>query len=535
MEEAEGRLKCAHAMDVTHDSPQLAATTRTGRELEPAAYRTPIEIYQEIFSYIPLLVPDSLMLHFSTAVSQVCRHWRRLALEMKELWTFIVVDPRNYTQRVRLALERSHPLPIVLHIEVIASDKDEYRKIVLHALGHISRARDLFINGAGLHEYEEFLDEVTAVLESHPAPLLESFQASYFTDLPEASLFLGQVPPKLRTVRMFACYTHSLLLRAPLTHLYLSEMEMVDILDLLDKLPSLEVMKLEAPALAEIDTFLPPPVALPNLQSLELAGRSVDSIVRFMGFLDVPCDADLSLRVFGGDLIESTFNTAMESMAAVYAGQIGDALEAGLVFRDLTIGPSKPWGDDNTLTLHNPTSVQATENEDDDPPSLPSSMILSMTWSHQFGDERRMIPRILSFMPATDSYETLNVTGKRLRLLQDWVDIALHDPKVSRIIANGIAAHGVVMALNQTDIPVFPRLDTLCITDLTLEDQVDERPAGPDYYPYMRIQLDDGGSLPFLQTTYHSLSCCRERFAPGPPLAIRYRICPFKPAICRRI
>ncbi|KAI0062648.1 hypothetical protein BV25DRAFT_1825154 [Artomyces pyxidatus] len=508
-------------MDITHYGRR---TVMMGRE--PAAYRIPVEIYREIFAYIPLLEPAACMLEFSTAVSQVCRHWRCLALEMKELWTFIVVECQTgyYTQRARLALERSHPLPIVIHIEDIASKVDDYRQLVLDALIHVSRASDLFIDGSRIVEYEDFTEEVTEALESHPAPFLETFRSACFLELPGDSLFRGEVPPNLRTVEMWACYPHPLLLQAPLTHLDLSEMEMENILDLLHELPSLEVMRLETPDPSEIDTFSPPPVALPNLQTLELVGRSADSIIRFMPFLDVPCDADLILRVYGCDLDESTFNTAMQNLAAIYAGQIADARKAGLIFRDLTIAPSEPWGHDNALTLHNPTSVQATENDADDPPSLPSSMTLSMTWSYKFGDERRIVPRILSFMPAIGSHETLNVTGKRLRFLQDWLDIATYGHQVSRITANGMAAHGLIMALNQTDMPIFPRLDMICVTDLTLENQVDERPANPDYHPYRHAYLRNNSrepmipaeSLPFIKLL---LEVLRSRTASGHPIS----------------
>ncbi|KAI0064925.1 hypothetical protein BV25DRAFT_207958 [Artomyces pyxidatus] len=515
----------------THHSPQILsrAMSLTGPR-ESAAYRIPVEIYREIFAYIPL-EPHSHILESSTAVSQVCRHWRRLALEMKELWTYIVIGcpwrPGYYTQRVQLALKRSHPLPIILHIVKIVSDMDEYRRLVLHALGHISRAQELYLDGGSIYEYEDFLEEVTSVLETHPAPLLERFRASCFHDLPGDSLFRGEVPPKLRTVDMFACYPHPLLLRAQLTHLDLSEMIMDNIMDLLNELPSLEVLKLEVPAADEMDGFPPAPVVLPNLRSLELVDDSVRGITKFLSFLNIPYDADLELRVYGDKLVERRLSTAMQRLASVYTDQIADALDAGLIFRDLTIDPKPPYEDNCGLILHNPSSVGSTENGDDElPPKLPQKMTLYMSWSRDFGDERRIIPRILSFLPGIDSHHTLNVTGERLRFLQDWLDIATHGQHVFRVNANGKAALGLIMALNQTDVPVFPRLDTLRITDLTFEDLVDERPAGPDYYPYMRIRIHIGphpeepllpaGSLPLIDLLLKAL---RSRVASGLPIS----------------
>jgi len=64
---------------------------------------------------------------FELLVSQVCQHWRTVALNTPSLWTKIAVPPFESApfERVKVLLERSKGLPIDIHIDCEPPDDEE--------------------------------------------------------------------------------------------------------------------------------------------------------------------------------------------------------------------------------------------------------------------------------------------------------------------------------------------------------------------------------------------------------------------------
>ncbi|KAI0062631.1 hypothetical protein BV25DRAFT_1915789 [Artomyces pyxidatus] len=414
---------------------------------------------------------------------------------MPELWTRILIDSdcswHSCWRIADLALTRSQPLPIKITIRDLYGTRKRYRQVVLNALHQISRARELYIHGAqssNSNAGEDFLTEILQALESHPAPLLEKLTVHCFFLLPRDLLFLGRIPPKLRSVNLWACEPNPVLLQAQLTHLELDEVDLDDILYHLDNLPSLEVLILPAPNLWLLDELEFPPSTLPNLQKLKLSADSADRITRFMPFLGIPPTTSLILSCHGR-LTEQTLPTTMESLASVYAHQTSDAAHAGLFYRDLSIRSPEKWGivgeHNCEISLCNPVPPPSNR---EDAPALPQELQLYFSWSDTVGEERQLIPRLLTIMPAIDFHQTLTVSGHRLRFMHEWLDIAGHGAHVSQVHVMGIATHGLLLALGQAATPVFPRLTTLSIADVTFSQLVDARPASADFYPHLHLR-----------------------------------------------
>ncbi|KAI0062630.1 hypothetical protein BV25DRAFT_1915788 [Artomyces pyxidatus] len=290
--------------------------------------------------------------------------------------------------------------------------------------------------------------------------------------LPSYVTFQSSIP-----VCMLGCSPNALLSWAPITQLTLYDIEdLGNILLYLDGAPSLEILSIGVPSPESIDTTAPS-TELPSLRRLDISADSIESITDFMACLDIPPNTALDLSL--SSITEATSTTAMQGLAAVCADHISEASSEGLYYRDLTIGPS--WGGDRSccIILQNPDLVLG--EDDVTAVKLPPQLRLSFSIRGNFSDERRILPRFLSFMPSTHSFHTLNTGGTRLRFMQDWLDIANHCSRAQQIHAEGLSAHGLVMALDQIAVPAFLHLETLCITGATFAEQVDERPAPPDY------------------------------------------------------
>ncbi|KAI0062650.1 hypothetical protein BV25DRAFT_1825155 [Artomyces pyxidatus] len=183
----------------------------------------------------------------------------------------------------------------------------------------------------------------------------------------------------------------------------------------------------------------------------------------------------------------------MTTISSTFSDHISNARAAGHYFQDATISPSGWLESDCGLTLRNPISP----SNQTQIAMLPEEVHLNINWSSQV-DERGIIPRLLSFMPTIDTIQTLHVHNQRFSFLQEWLDVAADGEHLLRVDAEGMAAHGLVLALQQ---PAFPRLAALSLASVSFTHQVDERPAGPEFYHHMRMRAsplypDDTPEIP---------------------------------------
>ncbi|KAI0058887.1 hypothetical protein BV25DRAFT_1993993 [Artomyces pyxidatus] len=279
----------------------------------PAIYRVPNEILRKIFSHITNFGPCGL--EDLINASHVCHLWRVLALQTKELWTDITLSfaggsVARQAQEAGLALERSKPLPITVHISnpPSAPELGNYRELVLRALRELPRVRVLCISSFETTEPDEFFDSITQILQTHPAPLLEELRFDHIPDdISSGNLFAGQVPPKL--------------------HLIYTDMD--DILNILRGLPSLEHLGLTPePAMAEIESLSFPAVHLPNLRNVAITGYC-GLITRFMRYLDFAVDVDIHFQLLCERVIDFSY---LSELSWICDGRFSKIFAAGLYY-----------------------------------------------------------------------------------------------------------------------------------------------------------------------------------------------------------
>ncbi|KAI0058886.1 hypothetical protein BV25DRAFT_1829638 [Artomyces pyxidatus] len=440
-------------------------------ELQPIAIRSPInrvpnEILREIFSNFPSF--ETCALEYSINVSQVCRLWRALALEMKDLWTEIAVGSQmgNSARHVELALERSVPRPITVHIA--SSWTGGHRTPVLRALRELPRVRVLCIgDGEGL-AHGDLLDSVAQALRTCHTPRLEELRLyNIADDLFQDRLFAGQVSQKLRVLTVVACSLPPIVVRAPLTHLDVTLMDVGDLLEILRCLPSLEHLSFTPTLDLESSPaeFISRPVAsLPRLRDISVTGF-VKSITQFVQFLEFAVDVDLDLQLLCEDPSESPHYYSQFSW--ICNGRLSNVIALGLYYQDLYI--SSRDEEDLTLKAHNPVLPLG------EGPRLPQEISLSFIEGHRFSDDTGIITPLLSFLPAVHSIRTLATNSIPYRFLREWESMSSRLPEVASIIVLGPAAHGLAMALNAHE-GLFPHLTVLSIENVAFADLVDERP-----------------------------------------------------------
>ena len=269
--------------------------------------RLPVELLTQIFALVPRMEFEE-SLHWQAtqttpllpqptwiAIAQVCQHWRAIATNCKDFWSYIPLQTSPHC--VEKSLARSYPCPISFSIDFSPTPRPEwYRNSVLSVLRQLSRARQVHFRGS---PNTELWREASRLL--NPVPEVSESGSSVQGHMPQDSVPLpGDVslrcdPTALRSLTLTLCdiYPSSPLFRAPLLSLRLVDCRVEFPLKILTLLPQLRTLVLQNTR----DTRISSDVlhsALPQLQHLELT--NVSSVIAFLlrGII-VPSSSSLSI------------------------------------------------------------------------------------------------------------------------------------------------------------------------------------------------------------------------------------------------
>ncbi|EIW61794.1 uncharacterized protein TRAVEDRAFT_44614 [Trametes versicolor FP-101664 SS1] len=267
-------------------------------------------------------------------VSHVCRHWREIALNCANLWTWVAYDQRIPISYPEMLLERARELPLT--VTFIISDTmghcegcidrdwfyDNFHDQTAEICFLVPRIRELLvlIDRSGFEEcWEDMFSAESDVLE---VLRIEAFGKSRYNQLaipprgPNVSItepLFVVPPPNLRSLSFsgVGCSWSETLLRPSLRHLELTNCQilespnaadMVAFLDALRPLSNLETLELDWPLFTDITEANCKPVSLPRLRSIHLKGSN-ERIGSILSCLQLPLTTSVRCTV-----LDSFFN-----------------------------------------------------------------------------------------------------------------------------------------------------------------------------------------------------------------------------------
>jgi hypothetical protein len=426
---------------VTNASPPKSMTSTSIPP--PPISRLPVELLIQIFIQVPRAeFYDSLHSHNApppaqrsqptwVSVTQVCRHWSAITINCKAFWSFIPLAPAATTQKywVELSLARSDPYPVSLLVDCSSSQTESYHRIALATLrATLARARDIHLQNlspcfTGMFAKPsdpEFLAEVLRVLDTSPAPLLETFNVMGHTALdvvvPSDDIFQGCTPPALRSLTLACCDVRhsSPLFRAPLTSLHLDDCFLEFPLEVLGLLPHLRTLILENTRGVNTrvtrrmtrsrrkDSFDNEALRFPHLQRLELTNLS--AVIAFLlQAIQLPSSSSVSITCT--DCLEldeplddlTLLHTITSNMSPVLSTHLERVLAEDRAFAFLEIA-SPTSTSKKTLVLLDPASAPTTA---DPAASEPRQLLFSLVWASTTHDSNDIdiFTQMLSALP----------------------------------------------------------------------------------------------------------------------------------------
>lgn len=279
----------------------------------------PSELLSAIFQFVqaPILPAyySSLSWRDWMTVSYVCAHWRRIALESPSLWSHISIDNVGDHNWVGLFLGRSRMAPLTLSATITPESQD----IVRATLTNMGRMRRLSLSSKfGMSESSfELLD----ILETRPAPLLETFEMNYTPTISGrllARLFAGH-SPSLRNLTFFCCdFSWDLAPLKSLVHLEIrhrcpSLFQLASILRNTPNVEYLTVMGVLPPSPLDVD--IGSLINLPHLSVIKLGG-GVRQCTKLLEQISYPATSLISIHSFGHS--EHTLTSLTGVMGCVF-------------------------------------------------------------------------------------------------------------------------------------------------------------------------------------------------------------------------
>ena len=273
-------------------------------------------------------------------ITQVCQHWRAIAINCKDFWSYIPLETSLYWVEVSLA--RSYPCPISFSVDFSPALRrpEWYRNSALSALKALSRARQVHLCGSA-EPISEFWREASRLLD----PVLEvsSVQGQMPRDSVTLSgdIFLRCDTTALRSLTLTLCDVCPSfpLFRAPLLSLRLVDCCVELPLETLSLLPQLRTLVLQNTRGTRISSDV---LHLPQLQHLELS--NVSSVVAFLlRGITIPSSSSLSITCTDYTDIEeplddlTLLNTVTSNISRVFSTYLEGALGEGYKYPLLEI------------------------------------------------------------------------------------------------------------------------------------------------------------------------------------------------------
>ncbi|KAF8437274.1 hypothetical protein L210DRAFT_1059415 [Boletus edulis BED1] len=234
-------------------------------------------------------------------VSYVCRHWRDVALNCSELWTYLcVVSPRWMVEQ--LARSKQAPLKLFVYSNYY-NYASQPRYNVKQAMDHVERIQELHLLGMPLG-YERMLFPELSLR----APRLKYLKVSRAVVPNWSSVLFDGDTPSLQTLELSPCPIPWYLLKLNgLTTLSLNrvpgrfQQNTADFLATLSRMQDLTNLYLQD-ALASAADFLSSEafhtvqkVNLPHLSHLLIVGP-LSTVVAFLSCVNIPLKAEVRLR-----------------------------------------------------------------------------------------------------------------------------------------------------------------------------------------------------------------------------------------------
>ncbi|KAI0069280.1 hypothetical protein BV25DRAFT_1986781 [Artomyces pyxidatus] len=551
----------------------------------PTIARLPVEIIREMMiqsSRIPE-VYDSTYPKRSregeTAMflSQVCAHWRSIALDMRELWSTIplVTLRAHWTE---LALKRSYPVPITVNIDLddlyCVHHPRWYRQCVSKVFPHLWRASTLSLSGLQDNPHDDaeddidsawywqkrLSDEILDALNTATPQFLQSLKL-YTVEKGERELrnevFSGQHPPKLHELRLYNVYWQHPF-SSPILHPSLTLLEirgdigtslaesLMPMLELLRWLPGLQILiidrstsgKLGGPADSN-----PSKVVLPHLRQLQVSDL-LDNVIDFCHRLILPQGVDFYLSVpFMNpehDHLVAQSARIVAELGHIYRAQASTALACGIAYTtlDVTHFPIGP------LDVGTPADLHFTLYHSTDPATASANATLPQPlhftlWQWGFRNIRKVDPgaplpvpisSVLGVLPALEHVLEMNVESgiAGFDLAEEWMGVSGALKNVEKISVKSSAARGFVMALLQTaqsSSSFFPSLRVLTIENLASFDAIGEESSevASSGDPFDSLHRLPSISIQSIFTVL--LEALQLRVTSGQPLRLRVRRC----------
>jgi hypothetical protein len=445
------------------------------------------DVLLKLFRFLRDMSLESSTLDLLVKASHICQRWRDIALGNSELWTTIPL--KAGLRWAEVALERSKPRSIILHIEVTRNSPGPSEETVLRVFRDLYRTRRFLLNADGWPSPNLLADTVLKPLRGMSAPLLEELSLLFRNAYPDAFGLLGPQPPvtlksltmhnawfsgplfappaftgeHLRTIRLTGDLPRGDLgfqhgIPFPLPNITLHALTRLEaraqwpslqaLHNCLNRMPSLQELQLShfAPADSNIldwsngvgEFFL----ELPGLTRLSLAGRG-DWVADLFVSLSLPIHTKLS---FICHLPSPRLDAFLQSL---HRGVLTHYAEAPGCFRQTSIG-------ENVRILY----FSATDY--DDAFKFYVELIDTAPETSSLLAEHRGF--LLILLPSAPFRGLQTLYFNDVRVLEDeppWRDCCRSLEQVTLVHIQARATNGLVDALS--DINMFPTLRTLSI------------------------------------------------------------------------
>ncbi|KAF9466077.1 hypothetical protein BDZ94DRAFT_1252052 [Collybia nuda] len=410
-------------------------------------------------------------------VSHVSRHWRAVALDSPSLWGNIVTTRPRWTEEM---LKRSKMASLTLEADLSCITPRISEAIQL-ALQHITRIRDLKLVASS-----STLNKLITSLQIN-APILQSLSLSIPRNtrfgvegdltLPEGC-FRGDVS-QLRALELVKCNINwGSPLLSGLTVLKLSDISILarpttqQLLDVLEKMPSLEILHLQEalPNVGDetISTCAPDRIIkLLHLSHITVTS-TVPECVNLLERITIPADITYHLNTRGTDITKQDFSGIFNSFSGTHRADsdaetknsqvkpintlhIQFVNPVGLVVKGWLRAPlGPPWGINSALQ---PDLEQWGNSGSINLGSTKAQYELNFSWrQHEPAAIEAIIIGVCQMLPLT-KLKSLRISHSSDVKKETWAALFGNLPRLQNIQLKGCSAETFIPALREE--PIF--------------------------------------------------------------------------------